>query len=67
MKVYTLYTSYFASAYAYADKLAILPPSASAIRLMLRCYESFASLSSPLLRHSLSSSAHAAGLFTRSS
>ena len=38
------WNSYFAGAYAYADDLAILAPSASALRRMLRCCESFASL-----------------------
>ena len=38
------WNSYFAGAYAYADDLAILAPSASSLRRMLRCCKSFASL-----------------------
>ena len=38
------WNSHFAGAYAYADDLAILAPSVSALRQMLRCCESFACL-----------------------
>ena len=38
------WNSYFAGAYVYADDLAILALSASAIRQMLRCCKAFASL-----------------------
>lgn len=36
--------SHFAGAYAYADDLAILAPSVSALRQMFRCCECFASM-----------------------
>ena len=40
------WSSHFAGAYAYADDLAILAPSVSALRQMLRCCECFASMHS---------------------
>ena len=59
------WNSYFAGAYAYAYDLAILAPSASALRRTLRCCESFASLHglkfNPGKSQLIKFSAHAAG------
>ena len=62
------WNSYFAGAYAYADDLAILAPSASALKGMLRCCEPFASLHglkfNPAKSQLIKFSAHAAGSST---
>ena len=62
------WNSYFAGAYAYADDLAILAPAASALRWMLRCCESFASLRGlkfkPAKSQLIKISAHVAGSST---